>query len=137
MAAEHEHEPEVLIHGDSHLDNLFEETDGTPGFYDPQIARGPWSMEFAYNVIGGLEVADRRAWERPLLAFYLERLKGYGVQDAPAFEDAWRAYVRDIAHDLFIWLKNESYFQGEPVNTANTVRFGAAAVDCGTFEMLS
>ena len=118
-------------------DILYEERDGTPGFFDSQTARAPWSVEFSYHIIGALEVEDRRRWERPLLAYYLERLKAHGVGAAPSFEEAWHAYCRDICHGLYIWLKNEQVFQPENVNTANATRFGAAAIDCGTLELLS
>ena len=136
MAIAHEAEDTCLLHGDTHLGNLYEESDGTPGFYDIQAARGPWSMEVSYHLVGALEVADRRRWEQPLLAYYLERLATYGV-DAPGFDVAWRAYCRDIVHGLFIWLINENHWQPEAINTANAARFGMAAIDCGTKELLS
>lgn len=124
-----------MIHGDTHLGNLYEDADGTPGFFDPALARAPWSMEFAYHLVGALDVPDRRRWERPLLALYLDRLKVYGV-DAPQFDEAWGAYARDICHGLFVWMVNESHWQIEAINTANSARFGVAAIDCGTYELL-
>jgi hypothetical protein len=136
LAVAHEEVPNCLIHGDSHLGNVYEEADGTPGFFDPQIARAPWSVEVSYHMVGALEVADRRRWERPLLAHYLGRLEAYGV-DVPPYEEAWDAYCRDIAHGLYIWLVNESVFQEEKINTANATRFGMAAIDCDTLGRLS
>lgn len=136
MALAHKSSNVCLIHGDTHLGNLYVDADGAPGFLDPQVARAPWSMEVAYHLVGGLEVVDRRAWERPLLAFYLECLRRYNVEP-PSFEEAWAAYCRDICHGLYVWLKNEDVYQSEAVNTANAMRFGQAATDCGTMRLLT
>lgn len=135
MAAAHLEVDTCLIHGDTHLGNLFEEPDGTPGFYDPAAARAPWSMEFAYHLVGALEVNDRRKWEKPLITTYINRLAENGI-DAPSFDEAWESYVRDITHGLFVWIVNESQWQLEAINTANSARFGVAALDCGTYEMM-
>jgi hypothetical protein len=135
MSAAHLESDTCMIHGDSHLGNLYEDADGTPGFLDPAAARAPWSMEVAYHLVGALEVPDRRRWEKPLLATYLARLTARGI-DAPSFDEAWDSYVRDICHGLFIWIVNESEWQLEAINTANSARFGVAAIDCGTYEML-
>lgn len=136
MARAHDYATLCLIHGDTHLGNVYEEPDGTPGFFDPQLARAPWSMEVAYHLVGALEVEDRRRWERPLVEHYLCALRTNGIEP-PAFEDAWDAYCRDICHGLYIWATNEGVFQEEPINTANAARFGAAAMDCGTLSQLA
>lgn len=117
-----------LIHGDTHLGNCYVESDGTPGFYDMQIARASPFVEVSYHVIGALDLADRARFEKPLLALYLDALAGEGV-DAPDFDTAWLAYRRSIVVGLFIFLINDNAFQTEWVNTANTARYAAAAVD--------
>lgn len=128
--------PSCVIHGDTHLGNLYLEADGTPGFLDAQTCRAPWQMEVNYHLIVACDIADRRAWEPALLSRYLETLKSHGV-DAPCFEAAWDAYRRETAYGYFIFVINESYFQTEAVNTAEAARFGAAALDHDTIRLLS
>ena len=128
--------PPVVIHGDTHLGNLYLEADGTPGFLDAQTCKAPWQMEVNYHLIVACDIADRKLWEPALIARYLEKLKAYGV-DAPCFEMAWEAYRRETAHGYFIFVINESYFQTEAVNTAEAARFGAAALDHDTIRLLS
>lgn len=131
-----EHEgPVCLIHGDTHLGNLYVDADGEPGFLDAQVARSCWATEIAYHVCCALDLADRRRWEEALLAGYLEALASHGVA-APNFAEAWTAYRRAIAYGLFIFLINESRFQTEAINTAYAARFGAAAIDHDIFALL-
>jgi hypothetical protein len=132
----HREWPVCLCHGDTHLGNLYEEPDGSPGFFDAQVARGPWQLEVTYHLVCALDIADRRHHERELLRHYLSQLARHGVEP-PAFASAWEAHRREIAYGLFIFLINETRFQTEAVNTAYTSRFGAAAVDHGTHELLA
>jgi len=132
----HRQWPVCLCHGDTHLGNLYEDADGSPGFFDAQVARGPWQLEVSYHVVGALDVGERRAHEAPLLRHYLGELAALGVQ-APSFEEAWEAHRREIAYGLFIFLINETRFQTEAVNTAYTARFGAAALDHDTHALLA
>jgi hypothetical protein len=128
--------PVCLCHGDTHLGNLYEQADGEPGFFDAQVAKGPWQLEVTYHLVGALDVADRRAHEQTLLRYYLDELGRFGVTP-PAFEDAWEAHRREIAYGLFIFLINETRFQTEAVNTAYTSRFGLAALDHDTHALLA
>jgi Phosphotransferase enzyme family len=128
-------EPMCLIHGDTHLGNLYIERDGTPGFFDAQVARAPWHLEVSYHIACALDIPDRKAWEQALLVHYLEALQANGV-DAPSFESAWLSYRRSLAYGYFIFLINETRFQTEAVNTACAARFGAAMLDHGTLDLL-
>jgi len=125
-----------LCHGDTHLGNLYEDADGSPGFFDAQVARAPWQLDVTYHITCALDVADRRACERELLRHYLAELAQAGVA-APAFDDAWQAHRREVAYGLFIFLINETRFQSEVINTAYASRFGAAAIDHDTHGLLS
>lgn len=127
--------PLCLIHGDAHQGNLYLEKDGTPGFLDQQIAKASPFLEVSYNLIGGLDLADRARYEQALLGVYLEALAAEGV-DVPDFEYAWLTYRQTIASALFIFLVNETLFQPEWVNTAYTARYGAAAVDHDVIRLL-
>ena len=135
LGASHQPGPHCLVHGDTHLGNLYIETDGTPGFFDAQVARGPWQLEVSYHLICALDIADRRRWERPLLGHYLEALSAHGVV-APDFDLAWEAHRRELAYGLFIFLINETRFQTESINTAYAARFGSAALDHDTYRLL-
>lgn len=132
----HRRFPACLMHGDTHLGNLYEEADGTPGFLDMQVARAPWFMDVTYHIVCALDIDERPKAEAALLKHYLGALKGHGV-DAPTFDAAMAAYRREIAYGLFIFLINETRFQTEAINTAYTARFGAAALEHGTIELLS
>lgn len=127
---------QCILHGDTHLGNLYVDADGTPGFLDMQVARGNWSLEIAYHVAVSLDLADRRRWEGALLETYLTALRNAGVA-APGFDAAWQAYVRALAYGYFIFLINEVRFQTEAVNTASVARFSAAMIDHGTKQALS
>jgi hypothetical protein len=135
LGAYHRRWPVCLCHGDTHLGNLYEEVDGSPGFFDAQVARGPWQMEVTYHLVCALDIADRRANERELLRHYLDELRRHGIE-APTLDEAWEAHRREIAYGLFIFLINETRFQTEAVNTAYTARFGAAALDHDTHRLL-
>jgi aminoglycoside phosphotransferase (APT) family kinase protein len=136
LEAYHKQFPVCIVHGDTHLGNLYIEPDGTPGFLDAQTNRGPWQFEVNYHLIVALDMLDRRQWEKPLLVRYLEALRSHGV-DAPSFEEAWEAYRRETAYGYFIFAINENEFQTEAVNTAEAARFACAAIDHDTVRLLS
>ena len=121
-------QPHCLIHGDTHLGNLYILDDGAPGFFDAQVARSAWHHEVSYHIICAADVGDRARWERELLSIYLDELaRQYGPRlDA---EGAWFDYRMSVVWGLFIFLINETRFQTEAVNTAYTARFGQAALD--------
>lgn len=121
-------QPKCLIHGDTHLGNLYISEDGAPGFFDAQVARTAWHHEVSYHVTCAADLADRGRWEKALLERYLAALVAHGAP-APAFDSAWLDYRRSLVWGLFIFLTNEVRFQTETVNTAYAARFGQAALD--------
>lgn len=129
--------PDCLIHGDAHLGNLYIGAGGAPGILDWQsYCRGPWHHDVGYFMVSSLDVGDRRRWERPLLAYYLDRLAVHGVQAPPGFDDAWEAYRRQPVNGLYFWMVNPVEFQVEENNCAVAPRFAMAALDHGSFELL-
>jgi hypothetical protein len=128
-------QPRTLSHGDTHLGNLYLSSDGAPGFLDAQPRAAPWVKDFAYQLIAALDIENRRAWERPLLARYLRDLRKAGVE-APSFEEAWFDYRCEAVYGLFIFMINESRFQREETNTAFAARFGAAVLDHDALALL-
>lgn len=88
--------PQTLMHGDSHLGNLF--LDGaTVGFLDwACVCRGPGLRDVSYLLCSSVDTDLRRADEAALLRHYLAALAAAG---APALssEEAWRAHRRFVA----------------------------------------
>jgi hypothetical protein len=127
--------PHCLVHGDTHLGNLYIDPDGTPGFFDSQPHRAPGMMEITYHLTGGLDTADRRRWDRALVQHYLDALRGQGVTP-PAFDDAMHQFGVFLTLGYCIFMVNESFFQPEAINTAYTARFSAAMIDHDTAGLL-
>jgi aminoglycoside phosphotransferase (APT) family kinase protein len=88
--------PQTLMHGDSHLGNLFLD-DGTVGFLDwACVCRGPGLRDVAYLLCSSVETDLRRAEQEGLLRRYLAALAEAGAP-APHFDEAWRGYRRFVA----------------------------------------
>ena len=127
--------PHCLLHGDTHLGNLYHNADGSPGFLDSLPARGPAIKEVAYHLAGALDSGDRRRWESALIQHYLAELRGYGI-DAPSFDEAMEHYAAFLLDGHIIFMVNESFYQPESINTAYTARFSAAMIDHNTLDMI-
>jgi hypothetical protein len=128
--------PRCLLHGDTHLGNVYLRRDGGPGLLDWQtVWRGSWAHDVAYFITSALTVEDRRRHEKDLLRHYLGALSAAGV-GAPGFDEAWTDYRRYVAYGLFIWLINPPEAQPEEVNIPTITRFSAAAHDLDTFGAL-
>jgi aminoglycoside phosphotransferase (APT) family kinase protein len=99
----HDSEPQGLIHSDVHIGNWYRTGAGHMGLCDWQcLSRGHWSRDFAYAVTASLTPANRRSWERELLARYIERFaEKTGVK--PDFDLSFLRYRRQIAHALAMW----------------------------------
>jgi hypothetical protein len=95
--------PRTLLHQDVHPGNWFRLPDGSIHLYDWQaIAKGNWALDVAYALSSGLDIGDRRAWERDLLALYLDELGAAGGEP-PSFDDAFLAYRQQMFHGLVFW----------------------------------
>ena len=128
--------PHCVLHGDIHLGNLYEEPDGTPGFFDTLASRGPGMLEVSYHISGSLDVADRRGSEGALVQHYLDELQRCGAA-APSFADAMHQYGVFLIYGHFIWMTTEPHMQTESVNTANAARVSAAMLDHDTIGLLT
>lgn len=96
--------PQFLLHGDAHVRNFYETRDGSMGACDWQITlKGHWGFDFAYAVISGLTVENRRKWERELLEFYLAELAAAGGPSLE-FEDAWLCYRQHTIYPYYGFL---------------------------------
>ena len=129
--------PNCVIHGDTHLGNIFFEPDGSPGFYDIVPRRAPPMAEVCYHITLALDVVDRRKGERDLVRHYLEELKRHGIADAPDFDEAMRQHAAFLIEGFCLVLTNDAYFQPEPPITAYAARFSAAMLDNDTAGQLA
>jgi aminoglycoside phosphotransferase (APT) family kinase protein len=83
----------TLIHGDSHIGNLFVD-DGRTGFYDWAVAgRGPGMRDVAYFLCNSVPTEIRRANDDELLNLYRDTLESHGatLDDATA-RDQYRLF---------------------------------------------
>lgn len=95
--------PRTLVHSDVHLKNWFVAASGAMGLNDWQCScKGNWGRDLAYAISTALAIEDRRAWERDLLRFYLDRLLAAGGP-ALAFDDAWTIYRQQLFSALAWW----------------------------------
>lgn len=127
--------PTMILHGDTHLGNLYVDIDGEPGFFDSLPHLAPAMYEVSYHVTGALDVPVRRAHERALVAHYREELIRCGV-DAPSLDDFMHQFGCFLANGYAIFLVNASEFQPEAINTAYTARFSSAMLDHDTIGLL-
>lgn len=116
-----------VMHGDTHLGNVFLDADGRPSFLDWQLVqRGAWYVDVSYHLASSLDVEQRRAHERDLLAHYLDRLAAGGVAAITA-DDAWSCVRRGVVHGLFLWSITQRVDPAK--TTALLTRLGTAADD--------
>lgn len=101
--ARHNDLPMTLAHGDVHLKNWYVAGNGAMGLGDWQCcARGHWGRDFAYTISTALTIEDRRAWEKDLLRYYLQRMQAAGGP-AVAFDEAWNHYRQQLISSLTWW----------------------------------
>ncbi|AJR25364.1 MULTISPECIES: phosphotransferase [Sphingobium] len=130
--------PQTLLHGDTHLGNSYRLPDGTAGLLDWQLmVRGYAMHDINYIVTTGLSIADRRAHERDLLGYYLDRLGQEGVARPPAFDDAWAEYRRTLIWGVYIgWLTTPVVNYGWEINVMNHLRLTTAYEDLETAKLV-
>jgi len=127
--------PNVLIHGDTHLGNLYIDIDGEPGFFDSLPHKSAIMQEVSYHVAGALDVPDRRAHERDLVAHYRYELAACGVEPPP-LDELMHQFGVFLANGYMIFIVNASEFQPEAINTAYTGRFSSAMLDHDTMGLI-
>ena len=99
----HEKLPQTLTHSDVHLRNWYISPGDKMGLNDWQCTcKGHWSRDVAYAITSSLSVERRRKLEKPLLRYYLEKLKEAGgpVSD---FSTAWTHYRQQLLSVLIWW----------------------------------
>jgi hypothetical protein len=127
--------PRTYLHGDLHIANSYLTRDGRMGIADWQVGlQGSWAYDLAYIVATALTVGDRRACERDLLDFYLDRLAAAGGAEMSR-DHAWQAYRQATFYPYFAWVytigrsRLQPTFQPEDVSLLMIERIAAAIED--------
>lgn len=99
----HDAHPKTYAHGDVHLKNWYVAGNGEMGLADWQCShRGHWARDVCYAISTALTIQDRRAWEKDLLRYYLDRLHAAGGPKIP-FDEAFTAYRQQLLTALTWW----------------------------------
>ncbi len=125
--------PQTFLHGDAHPGNIYFLPDGAVGLLDWQLARrGPWTHDVSYAIISALDVSDRRAHERELLAHYKNQLLKLGVDHLPGNDDMWLAHRQSPAWGLPMWGSTPAVMYSQEEVETVVRRFGEAWLDFDT-----
>ncbi|MET0985760.1 MAG: phosphotransferase [Steroidobacteraceae bacterium] len=112
--ARHGDLPRTLIHNDVHLKNWYITSAGRMGLSDWQcVVRGHWCRDLAYVISSSLSPDNRRAWERELIAYYLECLAGQGIP-TPSLDQTMRLYRQQLFAALQMWTVTLARPEGAP-----------------------
>ena len=132
----------AVVHGDYRLDNLLFPVDDPSGVaaVDWQTtALGPPGRDLAYFLSTCLEVDDRRAHERELVATYHRALHDHGVTGYRV-EDCWDDYVDGMLHGPLIILLGRLTAgvteRGDEMFRVMWRRSSAAIADLGTLALV-
>jgi hypothetical protein len=131
--------PRTYLHGDLHIANTYLTQARKVGVIDWQVGlQGSWAYDYAYLLVTALTPDERRAWERELLDFYLDRLTAAGGARV-ARTEAWRAYRQATFYPYFAWLytlgrsRLQPDFQPREVSLTLVERIAAAIDDLDSF----
>lgn len=130
--------PQTVLHGDTHIGNTYLCGNGRGGLLDWQLTvRGAAAHDVSYLIATGVDIADRRAHERDLLRFYLDRLAAYGVSSPPSQDAMFTEYRRGMHWGLYIgWLTTPVANYGWEINILNHIRLVTAYEDLGTASLV-
>lgn len=132
-------EPTTLLHGDTHFGNSYLLPGGRVGLLNWQLLnRGRWSHDVTYLLVTAIDIESRRAHERELIGYYLDRLRSAGVECAPEPDAAWLAYRQTAIWGFVLgWMICPTENYGEAILSANLDRLTAALEDLETFAALA
>jgi aminoglycoside phosphotransferase (APT) family kinase protein len=124
---------QTLLHGDTHIANVYMTPEG-PGFADWQLIKAAnWAIDVAYHVNCVLRVEVAEHHERGLVAYYLDALARHGGRPMPE-DAAWEEYCRATPYGLYLWAITTRV---DPAKThENFQRLGAAVTRCEAYQRL-
>ena len=94
--------PQTMVHGDSHIGNIYQSAQGL-GFADWQLIKSAnWAVDIAYHIgcVLPVDVAERH--ERELLLYYLDALGRHGGDPVDA-DTAWDEYCCATPYGYYLW----------------------------------
>jgi hypothetical protein len=123
--------PQTYIHGDLHIGNVF--LDGNRvGFLDWGLSRVSTPLrDVSYFLTMSVDIGERRAHERELLAGYLAALRAAGGADI-GFDDAWAVHRLQASYTVVATFLAymPTYASGDGVGLGNALLARAdAAID--------
>ncbi len=127
--------PNCVVHGDTHLGNVFEELDGTPGFFDSLPRREAGMMETTYHICNALDPVDRRKHDRDLIAHYRGELSRHGIK-VRSLNDMMHEFATYLTINYVTFIVNEPTYQSESFNTVHAVRAAIAMMDHNTYDIV-
>jgi hypothetical protein len=127
--------PNCVVHGDTHLGNLYEEADGAPGYFDSLARREPGIMEATYHVCNALDPMERRAHDRELIGHYRDELARHGVA-TPSLDEMMHQFAAFLVVNYVTFIVNEPTYQTESFNTAHAARANIAMLDHDTYGLV-
>lgn len=130
--------PQTVCHGDTHIGNTYALPDDKAGLLDWQLASQGYCMhDISYVIATGLSVAQRRAKERELLAYYRDRLCTHGCTHPPALHELWQEYRMAMVWGVYIgWLTTPLVNYGWEISVMNHLRLMTAYEDCETGDLI-
>lgn len=131
--------PSTLTHGDTHLGNIFFDTDGSAGFFDWQVAsQGPAIRDVAYFLISSLPPALARSHERDLLDEYRRHLARCGGPDLDGGElwDLYRAAATHFYIGAIVTAAFGDRLQAGDIAHTGVERAVAAVASLDSFDVL-
>nr|ART38510.1 G15 [uncultured bacterium] len=130
---------QTVLHGDTHLGNTYLLPGDKGGLLDWQLSvRGHHMHDINYLITTALPIAERRAHEKDLLAYYLDRLAAAGVTDLPPFEATFREYRRTLVWGVYVgWLTTPVVNYGWEINVVNHLRLVTAYEDHDTAALVA
>lgn len=128
-------QPYCVVHGDTHLGNLYEEKDGTPGFFDTLARREAGLLEASYHIVNALDPMDRRKHERDLVRHYRDTLIANGVTP-PSMASMMHQYAAYMSVNYVTFYVNQPTYQSEAFNTIHAVRAAHAMMDNESYDIV-
>jgi aminoglycoside phosphotransferase (APT) family kinase protein len=123
--------PRTLVHGDFRADNLVAVRGGITVLDWQTAAHEPAVTDLSYFLGASVDVATRRAIERPLVHRYVAALGGHGV--VLPFDDCWRDYRRFAFGGLLMSIVGSTLTvrteRGDEMFATMTNRHGAHVID--------
>ncbi len=129
--------PLTLIHGDSHIGNMYFE-DGRAGFFDWQVVqRGQGMRDVSYFLVNSVPTDVRVEHQRELIAHYIATLAEHGVT-GPAPEEAWQQHRLHALYTLMGTLVTAAgtKLQARAIARAGLARASKAVLDLDSIGAL-